>query len=92
MHKSIESLIRDAEAGGRPLPQVVLATESAETGVPEAGFISLTVVLSTLGYPTELLPLLLTVDWLLARARSSVNVLSDMTVSIALDALNPPRK
>jgi hypothetical protein len=34
MHKSIESLIRDAEQSGRPLPQVVLDKESAETGVP----------------------------------------------------------
>lgn len=37
MHKSIESLFRDAEQSGRTLPQVVLDTESAETGVaPEA--------------------------------------------------------
>ncbi len=34
MHKSIESLIRDAEESGRPLPQVVLDREAAETGVP----------------------------------------------------------
>ncbi|MBB4638838.1 L-serine ammonia-lyase, iron-sulfur-dependent, subunit alpha [Longimicrobium terrae] len=34
MHKSIESLLRDAEQSGRPIPQVVLETESRETGVP----------------------------------------------------------
>jgi L-serine dehydratase len=34
VHKSIESLIAEAEASGRPLPAVVLATESAESGVP----------------------------------------------------------
>ncbi|HET7460589.1 MAG TPA: L-serine ammonia-lyase, iron-sulfur-dependent, subunit alpha [Longimicrobium sp.] len=33
MHKSIESLVRDAEESGRPLPRVVLETEAAETGV-----------------------------------------------------------
>jgi DAACS family dicarboxylate/amino acid:cation (Na+ or H+) symporter len=54
-------------------------------GVPEAGFVSLSLVLATVGLPTELLPLLLTVDWILARARSVVNVLSDMLVSIILD-------
>lgn len=54
-------------------------------GVPEAGFISLSLVLATVGMPVELLPLLLTVDWILARARSVVNVLADMTVSILLD-------
>ena len=35
MHKSIESLVHDAEQSGRPLPQVVLDTEAAETGVPQ---------------------------------------------------------
>jgi len=34
MHRSIESLIRDAEETGRPLPQVVLAAEVDESGVP----------------------------------------------------------
>lgn len=56
------------------------------TGIPEAGFISLSVVVSTLGLPVEALPLLLAVDWMLARLRSVVNVLSDMTLSIAMDA------
>ena len=55
------------------------------TGIPEAGFISLSVVVSTFGLPTEILPLLLAVDWMIARGRSVVNVLSDMTLSIAMD-------
>lgn len=59
-------------------------------GVPEAGFVSLSLVLATVGLPQEILPLLLTVDWILARSRSVVNVLSDMVVSIALD--HPNRK
>ncbi len=59
------------------------------TGIPEAGFISLTVVVSAMGLPTEMLPLLLSVDWILGRLRSGVNVLSDMTLSIALDKLAP---
>jgi Na+/H+-dicarboxylate symporter len=54
-------------------------------GVPEAGFVSLAVVLATVKLPLELLPLLLTVDWIIARGRSVVNVLSDMMVSILLD-------
>ena len=54
-------------------------------GVPEAGFISLALVLATVGLPVELLPLLLTVDWILARARSVVNVLGDMVNSILID-------
>jgi DAACS family dicarboxylate/amino acid:cation (Na+ or H+) symporter len=54
-------------------------------GVPEAGFVSLSLVLATVGLPLELLPQLFTVYWIIARARSVSNVLSDMTVSIALD-------
>jgi DAACS family dicarboxylate/amino acid:cation (Na+ or H+) symporter len=54
-------------------------------GIPEAGFITLSLVLSTVGLPTEILPMLLTVDWILGRGRTVVNVLGDMTVSIALD-------
>jgi Na+/H+-dicarboxylate symporter len=58
-------------------------------GVPEAGFISLALVLNTVGLPLEILPLLLTVDWIVARGRSGVNVLSDMLLSILI-ARNPP--
>lgn len=54
-------------------------------GVPEAGIVSLSLVLTAVNLPLEILGLLLTVDWLIARGRSVVNVLSDMTVSIALD-------
>jgi Na+/H+-dicarboxylate symporter len=51
-------------------------------GVPEAGFISLALVLNTVHLPLEILPLLLTVDWIIARARSVTNVLSDMLLSL----------
>jgi len=36
MHRSLESLIREAEETGRPLPQVVLETEAKESGVDPA--------------------------------------------------------
>ncbi|MCM0604666.1 MAG: dicarboxylate/amino acid:cation symporter [Xanthomonadaceae bacterium] len=55
------------------------------SGVPEAGIISLAVVLSANGLPTEVLPLLLTVDWFVARLRSVTNVMSDITGSLVLD-------
>ena len=54
-------------------------------GIPEAGIISLTIVLSSVGLPTEAIPFLLTVDWVLARFRSFTNVLGDMTVAISID-------
>ena len=54
-------------------------------GVPEAGLISLAVILGTLGISPEVLPILLTVDWIIARMRSVTNVLADMTTSIVID-------
>jgi Na+/H+-dicarboxylate symporter len=55
-------------------------------GVPEAGLISLALVLNTVGLPLELLPLLLTVDWIVGRARSVTNALADMILSILIDS------
>ena len=74
---------------GQQLSVVALSVISAigVSGIPEAGVIALSLVLSAVGLPLEILPLLLTVDWLIARARSVVNVMSDMTVSIVLDGL-----
>ena len=59
-------------------------------GIPEAGIISLALVLNTVGLPVDILPLLLTVDWILGRARSVTNVLSDMVLSIMIDRGRKP--
>lgn len=56
-------------------------------GVPDAGMISLSLVLSSIGLPIEILPVLMTVDWVLARLRSVNNVIGDVTGAIALDAI-----
>lgn len=61
-------------------------------GVPEAGFVSLALVLNTVGLPLDILPLLLAVDWVIARGRSVTNVLSDMVLSILLDRAKSPRR
>lgn len=54
-------------------------------GVPEAGIVALTLVLSGLGIPTEALALLLSVDWIIARARSLLNTTSDLVGSMVLN-------
>ena len=71
---------------------VVLASLMAGigvAGVPEAGLVVLPLVLSAAGLPEGLIaaaiPLILPVDWILARCRSGVNVMSDMLVAILLD-------
>src|SRR5258708_2328093 len=58
-------------------------------GVPEAGLVSLALVLNTVGLPLELLPLLLTVDGIVGRARAVTNALSDMVLSIMIDRFAP---
>jgi Na+/H+-dicarboxylate symporter len=58
-------------------------------GIPEAGLIVLPLVLGAAGLPDWLvaaaIPLILPVDWLVARARSGVNVMSDIIVALLLD-------
>jgi Na+/H+-dicarboxylate symporter len=63
-------------------------------GVPEAGLITLQLVLTAGGIKPEIvvsvLPLLFTVDWIIGRGRATVNVISDMTVATLLERLDPP--
>ena len=73
---------------------IVLASIMAGVGVagiPEAGLVVLPLVLSAAGLPNQVIaaaiPLVMTVDWILARVRSGVNVMSDMLVAILLDEL-----
>ena len=79
-----------------PLPNqllIVVASIIAGAGIagiPEAGLIVLPLVFSAAGLPDHVIvaaiPLIMTVDWIIARARSGVNVMSDMLVAILLDA------
>ncbi|WP_374089396.1 dicarboxylate/amino acid:cation symporter [Methylomicrobium lacus] len=61
------------------------------SGIPEAGLIALPLVLSTAGLPEALVvtavPLITTIDWMIARCRSGVNVMNDMLIAILLDRL-----
>lgn len=56
------------------------------SGIPEAGIIGLTLILTTLKLPSEMLPLLLTVDWIIARMRSATNVIADITTGLVLNS------
>ena len=58
-------------------------------GVPDAGWITLPLVLSVAGVSIEQIalvtPLLFTVDWLVGRCRAATNVIADMTGAVVLD-------
>lgn len=58
-------------------------------GIPEAGLVTMTLVFTSVGLPTEYIALLLTVDWFLDRCRTAINVMGDMTVSCLLDGKQP---
>ncbi len=86
-----------AHALGYDLPlskQIVIVVASiiagaGVAGIPEAGMIVLPLVLSAAGLPDHVIlaaiPLIMTVDWIIARARTGVNVMSDILVAILLD-------
>lgn len=58
-------------------------------GIPEAGLVTMTLVFSAVGLPTQYIAILITVDWFLDRCRTVINVMGDMTVSCLLDGKQP---
>jgi Na+/H+-dicarboxylate symporter len=62
----------------------VIASVGA-AGIPEAGLVTMTLVFTAVKLPTEYIALLLTVDWLLDRCRTMINVLGDVSVACVLD-------
>src|SRR5262249_61452304 len=90
-HGRAQALGCDLEMGHQLL--IVIAPIRARAGVagiPEAGLVVLPLVLSAAGLPNNIIaaaiPLIMTVDWILARLRSGVNLMSDMLVAILLVA------
>ena len=66
---------------------VVTATLAAvgAAGIPEAGLITMVIVLNAVGLPLEYIGLILSVDWLLDRFRTAVNVLGDAVGTAVVD-------
>lgn len=61
-------------------------------GIPEAGLVTMTLVFTAVGLPTQYIALLITVDWFLDRCRTVINVMGDMAVSCLLDGKEPKRE
>jgi Na+/H+-dicarboxylate symporter len=84
-----------AQAYGVPLafPQQVVifitATLAAigAAGIPEAGLVTMVIVLKSVGLPLEGIGLLLSIDWFLDRFRTTVNVWGDSVGAAIIDRL-----
>jgi Na+/H+-dicarboxylate symporter len=72
---------------GQQMLIFVTATLAAigAAGIPEAGLVTLVIVLSAVGLPQEGVALLLAVDWLLDRFRTAVNVWGDAVGAAVVD-------
>ncbi len=76
---------------GQQIIVLVTATFAAigAAGIPEAGLVTMVIVLEAVGLPLEGIGLLLAVDWFLDRFRTSVNVWGDAVGATVLHRFLP---
>ena len=70
--------------------QVVIAITATlaaigAAGIPEAGLVTMLIVLNAVGLPLELIGLILPIDWLLDRFRTAVNTFGDSVGAAIVD-------
>lgn len=75
--------------------QVVIALTATlaaigAAGIPEAGLVTMLIVLNAVGLPVEYVGLILSVDWLLDRFRTAVNAFGDAVGSAVVEKALPP--
>jgi DAACS family dicarboxylate/amino acid:cation (Na+ or H+) symporter len=86
-----------AQALGRELSLVeqvlimltTLVASVGAGGIPSGSFVTMPLIFAAVQLPIEKVPILLTVDWLLDRFRTTSNVLGDMSVAVLLDRFSP---
>lgn len=76
-----------------PAEQMIVAVTATlaaigAAGIPEAGLVTMVIVLTAAGLPIEGIGIILTVDWLLDRFRTTVNVWGDLVCAGMIDRDN----
>ncbi|MDF1816493.1 MAG: dicarboxylate/amino acid:cation symporter [Verrucomicrobiales bacterium] len=61
-------------------------------GIPEAGLFTMIIVLNAVNLPVEYIGLILSVDWLLDRFRTAVNVFGDSVGAAIVETTLPPEE
>uniref|UniRef100_A0A182NEK9 Amino acid transporter n=1 Tax=Anopheles dirus TaxID=7168 RepID=A0A182NEK9_9DIPT len=64
------------------------AASIGAAGIPQAGLITMVMVLDTVGLPAEDVTIIIAVDWLLDRFRTTINVMCDALGTILVNALS----
>ncbi|XP_017785307.1 PREDICTED: excitatory amino acid transporter 1 [Nicrophorus vespilloides] len=64
------------------------AASIGAAGIPQAGLVTMVMVLDTVGLPAEDVTLILAVDWLLDRFRTTINVMCDSLGARLVDMLS----
>lgn len=77
--------------------QVIIAVTATlaaigAAGIPEAGLVTMLIVLSAVGLPIEYVGLILSVDWLLDRFRTAVNTFGDAVGAAVVEGTMPPEQ
>ena len=75
--------------------QVIIAVTATlaaigAAGIPEAGLVTMLIVLNAVGLPTHYLPLILPIDWLLDRFRTATNAFGDSVGAAVVDQTFDP--
>ena len=61
-------------------------------GIPEAGLVTMVLVLQAVGLPIEGVGLILAIDWFLDRFRTTVNVWGDSIGAAVIEKLEPDER
>lgn len=64
------------------------AASIGAAGIPQAGLVTMVMVLNTVGLPDKDVTLILAVDWLLDRFRTTVNVMCDALAAIIIEKMS----